>query len=89
MSTPGDSSAFHTALTQFKDGLDHVEKESFRLVKLEDLLREISEIQARLLRQRRGKNLARLRPFLEAVDQFGKVVEVFGNSSEFVAFIWV
>lgn len=88
MSTPSDS-AFSTALQQFKDGLDHAEKQSFKLVKLEDLLGEISNLQARLLRQRRGKNLARLRPFLEAIDQLGKVVEVFANSSEFVAFVWV
>lgn len=88
MSTTSDS-AFSTALQQFKDGLDHAEKQSFKLVKLEDLLGEISNLQARLLRQRRGKNLARLRPFLEAIDQLGKVVEVFANSSEFVAFVWV
>lgn len=88
MSTQSDS-AFSTALQQFKDGLDHAEKQSFKLVKFEDLLREISNLQARLLRQRRGKNLARLRPFLEAIDQLGKVVEVFANSSEFVAFVWV
>lgn len=89
MSTPGDSSAFHTALEQFKDGLDHSEKKTFGLVKLEDLLKEINDLQTQLLRQRRGKNLARLRPFLEAINQLGKVVEVFGNSSEFVAFVWV
>lgn len=89
MSTLSDSSAFHTALQQFKDGLDYVEKESFKMVKLEDLLKEINDLQARLLRQRRGKNLARLRPFLEAINQLGKVVEVFANSSELVAFVWV
>lgn len=89
MSTPSDSSAFHTALKQFKDGLDHADKESFKLVQLEDLLRDINDLQARLFRQRRGKNLARLRPFLEAIEQLGKVVEVFGNSSEVVAFVWV
>lgn len=88
MSTLSDS-AFHTALKQFKDGLDHAEKESFKLVKLEDLLGEIDNLQARLLRQRRGRNLARLRHFIEAIDQLGRVVEVFANSSEFVAFVWV
>ena len=46
MSTSSDSSAFDTALEQFKDGLDHSEKESFRLVKLEDLLKEINHLQA-------------------------------------------
>lgn len=89
MSTQDDSSAFHTALNQFKDGLDHAEKEAFKLVELNDLLREINDIQARLFRQRRGKNLARLRPFLETMDQLGKEVEDFSNSSEFVAFVWV
>lgn len=89
MSTPSDCSTFNTTLKKFKDGLDHAEKESFKLVKLEDLLKEVNDLQARLIRQRRAKNLARLRPFLEAIEQLGKVMEVFGNSNEFVAFVWV
>lgn len=35
------------------------------------------------------RNLNRLRPFLDAMDQFGKVLDTFANSSEFVPFIWV
>lgn len=89
MSDPKDPSAFLTALKQFKDGLDHAERETFKLVNFEDLVGEINHLQRRFLQQRRGKNLARLRPFLEAMAQIGKVVEVFANSSEFVAFVWV
>lgn len=89
MSTPDDSSAFHAALERLKDGLDHAEKETFKLVNFEDLLKEIDHLQRRLIKQRRGRNLARLRPFLEAMAQLGKVVEVFANSSELVAFVWV
>ena len=33
-------------------------------------------------------NLSRIQSFLEAMNQFGKVVEMFLNVSEAVAFIW-
>lgn len=89
MSDSKDSSAFLSALKGFKDGLDHSERETFKLVNYEDLVREIDHLQRRFLQQRRGRNLARLRPFLEAMAQIGKVVEVFANSSEFVGFVWV
>jgi hypothetical protein len=33
-------------------------------------------------------NLSRIRSCLEAMDQFGKVIEIFLNVSDAVAFVW-
>ena len=33
-------------------------------------------------------NLSRILGFLEAMNQFGKVVEVFLNTSDILAFVW-
>lgn len=35
------------------------------------------------------RNIARIQSFLEAIDQFGKVMEVFLNTTAFVAYVWV
>lgn len=91
MSNNQRARAFERALEAFKADLvvkkkDH---EQFKNTSLPDLLKQIEDLQRKQLSQRRGQNLARLKPFLEAMDQFGKVVEVFGNTSEIVAFIWV
>lgn len=32
--------------------------------------------------------MGRLNSFVEAMNQFGKVIEVFGNTNIFVAFVW-
>ena len=89
MAQNAKASAFQQALAQFKDGLKPRDKRNFTMTTLEDLKREIGQIQAAQNSKRRLQNLNRLRPFLEAMDQFGKVIEVFAQSSEFVAFVWV
>lgn len=57
---------------------------------LGDLQKCILDIQKDIIkRQKKVMNMARLRAFLEAMDQYGKVVETFLNSSNVVAFVWV
>jgi hypothetical protein len=34
-------------------------------------------------------NMTRLKKFTEAMNEYGKVIETFCNSSQFVLFIWV
>lgn len=82
-------SAFETALRQFQSELKKKDRDKFKDVTMRNLLDEIENIQKKHHSQRRGKNLARLKPFIEAMNQFGKVVEVFANTSEMVAFVWV
>lgn len=83
------TTAFETALAGFQSELRPKDKHKFRNTTYGDVKVEIEDIQTKLMRQRRGKNLMRLKSFLEAIDNFGKVLEVFGNASLFVAFVWV
>ncbi|RYP19480.1 hypothetical protein DL765_003320 [Monosporascus sp. GIB2] len=81
-------SSFELALEDFKAGLKRNDRKKFEGVKLQDLLEEMDKLQKDQQPKRRARNLARLRPFLEAMEQFGKVIEVFTNTSEMVAFVW-
>lgn len=93
MATPvqqtGPTAAFEAALAEFQSELRPKDKPKFRSTTYSHVKNEVEGIQTRLMQQRRGKNLVRLKSFLEAIDQFGKVVEVFGNASLLVAFVWV
>ncbi|KAI1772544.1 hypothetical protein F4818DRAFT_426298 [Hypoxylon cercidicola] len=88
MSSSSSISAFEAALGQFMSDLKKKDRDKFRNTTLNDLIDEVEKIQKKQQSQRRGRNLARLKPFIEAMDQFGKVVEVFANTSEMVAFVW-
>lgn len=83
------TTAFETALAEFQSELRPKDKHKFRNTTYGHVKAEIEDIQTKLMRQRRGKHLMRLKSFLEAIDHFGKVVEVFGNASLLVAFVWV
>lgn len=83
------TTAFETALAEFQSEITPKDKHKFVNTTYGHVKAEIEGIQTKLMRQRRGKHLMRLKSFLEAIDQFGKVLEVFGNASLLVAFIWV
>ena len=73
----------------FVETLTQEQKNDFEFSTLEDFQAVIIDIQNRQSSERKMRNLARLRCFLEAMDQYGKVIEVFVNASELVCFIWV
>jgi beta-phosphoglucomutase-like phosphatase (HAD superfamily) len=79
---------FQEALDKFKTRLTREERESFRFATLDDLTRTARKIQAEQAERSAAMHLPRIRAFLEALKQFGEVVEVFLNSSEIVAFVW-
>ena len=81
--------AFEKTLAEFKKEVRKRDQEIFKLTTLEELGKSIGDLQDKQHSQRRLQNLNRLRPFLEAIEQYGKVVEVFCNNNELVAFIWV
>jgi hypothetical protein len=83
------ASPFEDALKDFKKALSRRDQEKFKNVTLDDLKQNIGEIQATQQASRRMRDLTRLQPFLEAVEQFGKVIETFCNVHEIVAFVWV
>ncbi|CAI7590736.1 unnamed protein product [Penicillium crustosum] len=79
---------FERSLEVFKKDLNKKDRDNFKFSTLEDLEKCLTQLQAKHRSQRRMQNLNRLKPFLEAMNQFGKVVEVFCNSSELVPFLW-
>jgi hypothetical protein len=80
---------FNEALSHFTASLTDEQKDDFTLTTLDDLQNAVLDIQERKTSSKTMRYVARMRPFLEAMDQYGKVVEVFLNASQFLAFIWV
>ena len=81
--------AFERALSEFKAELKPKHRSTFERTTLPELLAEIDKIQKEQHATRRLQAVGRLRPTLEALNQLGKVIETFVNTSEFVAFVWV
>lgn len=81
--------AFRKAADDFRSDLAQDDRDEFSYTTLDDLQRSILEIQEKHASVRKMKNMTRLNSFLEAMEQYGKVIEVFLNTSEFIAFVWV
>jgi hypothetical protein len=86
---PSQQTEFGRILTDFKSSLAEEHKNDFEFSSLEDLQTAIDDIQKKQASDKKMRNLTRLRPYLEAMAQYGKVIEVFLNASNFVAFVWV
>ena len=84
-----NDSGFQRALTRFKGQLSPAEQEEFGVTSLEDVQETIDNIQEIQGSQRKMRNLTRIKAFLEAMEQYGKVIEVFLNVSDILAFVWV
>lgn len=80
--------SFESILEDFKQDLSHKEAEDFQFVTLKEVEETALRIQKDQESTKSMKNMARIRPFLEAMEQFGKVIDVFLNASQFVCFIW-
>jgi hypothetical protein len=82
------SHSFEVALSWFQDQLTEKERENFRYSGYKDVQNEIFDIQKKQESLKKIMDLTRIQGFLEAMDQFGRVIEVFLNTSSFVAFVW-
>ena len=80
---------FSRVLMNFTDSLTEEQQNDFKFSTLEDLKAAINTIQEKQASEKKMQNLTRLKSFLEVIEQYGKVVEVFLNTSNFIAFIWV
>ncbi|KAF2128362.1 C2H2 domain-containing protein [Dothidotthia symphoricarpi CBS 119687] len=85
---PPPGEAFKTALKKFRARLTGKDLAAFQITTYDDLCREIVRIQNEQDTRREMMNLARMQSCLEAMNQFGKVIEVFLNVSTAVAFVW-
>jgi len=81
--------SFERALAEFKKDLKKRDQDSFKNTTLEELKKCIGDLQKKQHTSRRLQNLNRLRPFMEAIEQYGKVVTIFANTNEILAFVWV
>lgn len=79
---------FRRALASFSSDLTPEQREDFRFTTLEDVHKAVVTIQAQQAKRKEMMNMPRVQSFLEAMYHFGKVIEVFLNSSEFLPFIW-
>jgi hypothetical protein len=80
--------SFEVILADFKKNLTPGELRDFQFVTLNDVRETALRIQKDQENLKTMMNMARLESFLEAMNQFGKVIEVFGNANIFVAFVW-
>lgn len=79
---------FRLILSNFKKRLTPKEEDDFQFATLDDVRLEMARIQREQATRKEMMNMPRIQSFLEAMEQFSKVIEVFLNTSEFVAFIW-
>jgi hypothetical protein len=89
MAATNYAAAFERTLEEFKKDLKKRDLDNFRNTTLDGLKQCIGDLQTRQHSSRRLQNLNRLKPFIEAMEQYGKVVTIFVNSNEIVAFVWV
>jgi hypothetical protein len=83
--------AFQDAIKNFKStaGLTQAELKDFSQTSLGDLKQCIATIQNDQRASRKLRYLKRLGPFLDTMERYGKIIEVFLNVSDIIAFIWV
>lgn len=80
---------FENSLNRFKIGLSDREKEDFELTSLDEVHGVVLKIQETHASELKMQNMNRLSSFLEGMEQYGSVIEVFLNASSFIAFVWV
>ncbi|KAH9212710.1 hypothetical protein DL95DRAFT_508617 [Leptodontidium sp. 2 PMI_412] len=79
---------FTQVLTKFTTRLTKQELEDFKFSSLDDVLKTVHSIQKEQGRRKEMMNLTRIQSFLEAMGQYGQVIEVFLNASSILCFVW-
>ena len=80
--------SFEATLLDFKKRLTSKEQNDFQFTTLDGVKREIARIQKEQDDLKTMMNMSRIQSFLEGMNELGKVIEVFLNASNFVAFVW-
>lgn len=82
------SQALNRAITKFCNRLSGSDLQNVRNTTYAQLCKEIERIQNEQKARADMRNLGRIKSFLEAMEQLSKVIEVFLNVSDVVAFVW-
>jgi hypothetical protein len=91
VASPSTVVAFNKALAEFKvnSGLPQRDLDALKVTTLGDLKTTIYRLQQERKASRTSKYMKRLDPFLKSMEQFGKVIAVFVNTSDILACVWV
>lgn len=89
MSTSGNTSVLFKRAQDNLCDRNTTRRREFSTCTLEDVQATIKDIQDQQGPKGKLTYLGRLTAFIEAMEQFGKVVEVFLNTSQVVCFVWV
>lgn len=90
MSAASATTAFDEALISFKEGLTDTEKLDFAQTTIDDVLKAAKKIQEKQGKRALLRNLNRIKPYIDGLIQFSRVIEVFVQvKPEIMAFIWV
>lgn len=82
------TNGFERALATFRARLSPEEDAQFQITAIDDLRMSILSIQSHQRARRQMIHMKRIESFLEAMEQFGKVIEVFLNATDYLAFVW-
>lgn len=80
--------SFQVALRKFQNHLSGKDLTDFKTTTYTTLCQDIALIQHEQESLKTMMNLSRIQSCIEAMNQFGKVIEIFLNVSDIVAFIW-
>ena len=82
---------FESAISKFKTdtGLPRPEIRNMQGKSLADVQKILHDVQQDHVKSRTQRNLKRLKPFLDTMEQYGKGIDVLANSSDAMAWIWV
>ncbi|KAI1808973.1 WD40 repeat-like protein [Daldinia bambusicola] len=83
-----DIEPFQRALNRFKQSLTPDLVNEFAISSLTDVKKVCTEVQQKHGCSGKLRHMGRVRGFIEAMEQLGKVIEVFLNASELVCFLW-
>ena len=87
--TQSPSAIFQRAIEKFTRNLSPKQRQEFQACTLEDVIQEVQMIQERRGNQRALRGMARLQKFIEAMKQYGEIVNVLLNSTPFLGYVWV
>jgi hypothetical protein len=88
-SSHSPSTCFQRASEKFAASLTDKQRRDFTKCTLEDVRQTVENLQKERGDQKKMRNMARLQAFLEAMDEYRKVVEAFLNCTPFLGYVWV
>jgi hypothetical protein len=81
--------SFSCGLADFQKRLSAAQIEEFQFATFQTLQDAINKIQREQAQRKSFRNLNKIRPFLNGLSQYSKIIELFINMEPLLAAIWV